>query len=480
MQELPKIVLDRLREDRLREDGVAEAHPEADLLTAFVEHSLADSERARVFEHLARCSDCRDIVTLALPPTETVAITTSSARFRNRWFNWPVLRWGVVAAGIIAVASIGMVQYRQRTLKSETKSEALAPTLTARNETVATAQPFQPSPKSFEPQAVLPQMTGRQMQVRKNALPNPQNKLSVGNSAGSKSVGSTSAVPRSYPMPGGALGGAVGGVAGSGFAAAKGVTAASAARTSPPRTGPQFAVPPSSQMVEVQTAEAATVATAQSRISDQLIQNQQNQQNQKELRSQKRPATNSDVVKAKAPTSLEAAPGGASANTPDPSIFSSIQTSSAMVSASPSWTISSSGVLQRSFNAGNTWEDVNVNSVAEAMASTGNLAGADEKAKANDRSDKKVRKDIAQPGMVFRAVTALGSEVWAGGSGAILYHSIDSGAHWVRVVPSSASTVLTGDITGIEFSDPQHGRIATSYGAVWITADDGQTWSLEP
>ncbi|HZW96254.1 MAG TPA: YCF48-related protein [Candidatus Eremiobacteraceae bacterium] len=467
MQELPKIVLDRLREDRLRLDGVAEAHPEADLLTAFVEHSLADAERARVLEHLARCTDCREIVTLALPATDAVAITTSSAPVRNRWFNWPALRWGVVAAGIIAVASIGMVQYRQRTLKSET----LAPTLTARNETVTTAQRFQPSPGSFEHQTILPQITGRQVQVRKKASPNPQNKLSDG-----ESVGSVSAVPKSYPMPGGALpgravGGPIGGVAGSGFAPAKGVTAASAARTSPPRTGPQFAVPPSSQVVDDQNADAATVATAQSRISDQLI------QNQKELRSQNRPAAKSDVVKAKAPTSLEATPGGASAHTLEPSIISSLETSSAVVSASPSWTISSSGVLRRSFDAGNTWEDVNVNSVAEASASKGNLAGADEKAKVNE---KKVRKEIAQPSMVFRAVTALDSEVWAGGSGAVLYHSTDSGAHWVRVLPSLASTVLTGDITVIEFSDPQHGRIATSYGEVWITADNGQTWSLQP
>jgi photosynthesis system II assembly factor YCF48-like protein len=419
MQELPKIVLDRLSEDRLREDGVAEAHPEADTLTALVEHSLADSERSRVLEHIARCTDCREIVTLALPATETVAIATTSARVRDRWFNWPVLGWGAVAVGIIAVASIGMLQHWQRTLNTET-----LPTLAARNEMVGTAQNSQPSPGSFEHQAVLPQMAGRQVQVRKRVSPNPEKK----------------------------------------------VTAASAARTSPPRTGPQFVVPPSSQMVEAQTAEAATVATAQSRISDQLIQKQK--------------ATNSDVVKAKAPTSLEATSGGVSAQTLEPSNISSLQTTSAVVSASPSWTISSSGVLRRSFDAGNTWEDVNVNRVADAGASKGSLAGADEKAadeKANGNdNEKKVRNEIGRPSMVFRAVTALGSEVWAGGARAILYHSTDSGTHWVRVLPSSASTVLTGDITVIEFSDPQHGSVVTSYGEVWITADSGQTWTLQP
>jgi photosystem II stability/assembly factor-like uncharacterized protein len=76
----------------------------------------------------------------------------------------------------------------------------------------------------------------------------------------------------------------------------------------------------------------------------------------------------------------------------------------------------------------------------------------------------------------FRALAAFGTEVWAGGSAAMLYHSDDAGAHWTRVLPSLSGATLTGDITGIEFSSPQHGRIATSNGEVWITSDAGQTW----
>ena len=44
------------------------------------------------------------------------------------------------------------------------------------------------------------------------------------------------------------------------------------------------------------------------------------------------------------------------------------------------------------------------------------------------------------------------------------------------MVPSESEVALTGDITSVEFSDPQHGKIATSAGEVWITADDGKTW----
>ena len=58
----------------------------------------------------------------------------------------------------------------------------------------------------------------------------------------------------------------------------------------------------------------------------------------------------------------------------------------------------------------------------------------------------------------------------------MLFHSLDSGSHWTRVVPLESNGSLTGDIVGIEFLDPQHGTVATSAGEVWLTSDDGQVW----
>src|SRR5260370_41557667 len=94
MQDVPKIVVNRLQ------SPTAESHPDADLLTAFAEHSLAGRERARVVEHLARCGDCREIVALALPATEAVAACRSGSAVRTCWVSLPVLRWGVVAGGM--------------------------------------------------------------------------------------------------------------------------------------------------------------------------------------------------------------------------------------------------------------------------------------------------------------------------------------------------------------------------------------------
>ena len=170
MQDVPKIVLKRLQESA----GVAgvtaseNVHPDADLLTAFAEQSLDGSERARVTEHLARCGDCREVVAFALPASEAVAVTVSTSAARSRWLSWPVLRWSVVAAGLFAVTSFGVLQYKQ----GQVKSKALGSVITARNEAPATAaQSLSPSPNAEpESRVTLPQIEDRrQTEIRKNA-----------------------------------------------------------------------------------------------------------------------------------------------------------------------------------------------------------------------------------------------------------------------------------------------------------------------
>jgi hypothetical protein len=52
---------------RLAKMPVAGPHPDAGLLTAFAERSLAGHERESVLAHLAGCAECREVVTLAAP-----------------------------------------------------------------------------------------------------------------------------------------------------------------------------------------------------------------------------------------------------------------------------------------------------------------------------------------------------------------------------------------------------------------------------
>lgn len=106
------------------------------------------------------------------------------------------------------------------------------------------------------------------------------------------------------------------------------------------------------------------------------------------------------------------------------------------------WSLSPAGMVQRSSDNGQSWQPVAVKENA-----------------------------------TFRAISAFGPEVWAGGTGGALYHSTDSGLHWTQVLPSTAGEKLQSDITQIQFTDPQHLIVTTSDSQVWITADGGQTWS---
>ena len=110
MESLPKFVVKRLQ------SPVADSHPDADLLTAFAEHSLAGAERDDLVEHLARCGDCREVVSLTLAPQLDVQLASHSSQ---NWFRWPLLRgsawhWTAVAAGVVLIASIGVMQFRRQ------------------------------------------------------------------------------------------------------------------------------------------------------------------------------------------------------------------------------------------------------------------------------------------------------------------------------------------------------------------------------
>jgi photosystem II stability/assembly factor-like uncharacterized protein len=97
----------------------------------------------------------------------------------------------------------------------------------------------------------------------------------------------------------------------------------------------------------------------------------------------------------------------------------------------------------------------------------------------NQRKQNQDAKTALNSTPAFRAVAATGPEVWAGGAGGILYHTSDAGNLWTRVVPAAGGAVLTGDILGIQFTDPQQGEISTSTGELWSTSDYGQTWKKQ-
>src|SRR5581483_2456898 len=110
---------------------------------------------------------------------------------------------------------------------------------------------------------------------------------------------------------------------------------------------------------------------------------------------------------------------------------------------SPTQWMVSNGTVQRSIDAGRTWQTASPVS-----------------------------------GVSFRTVAAVGSHVWAGGAAGALYHSTDGGQHWAAIHPATNGASLTADITGIQFADAQHVTV-TAAAEQWSTSDGGQTWQKQ-
>jgi hypothetical protein len=369
MQDVPKIVRARLQQTM---PLTVESHPDADLLTAFAEQAVAGEERERMLRHLALCGDCRDIVALALPATEALTVATLEGATRTGWLRWPVLRWSFVAAGIILVSSVGILQYQQR----HAEKMGVATTLAPHNQVDDITSPRIPS--------------SAQTPVSRSTSPS----VEIGK---------------------------------------------------PMETGSKTATHPRSAFVAKQRDRSANSGSVAGGNGD-------SQENEATPQLEAQASAEQFEAVAKAKSAVTQAPSATMA--PAPMLRANPKLMHAQTAAL--WTVSSTGALQRSLDAGRTWQDVNVT--------------------VDDSTKSK-----AVP-TIFRtiSVSADASEVWVGGSDAALYHTIDGGKRWTRVVPSSASAIFTGGIVDIQFSNPQNGTVTTATSEIWTTTDAGQTWRKQP
>jgi photosystem II stability/assembly factor-like uncharacterized protein len=123
---------------------------------------------------------------------------------------------------------------------------------------------------------------------------------------------------------------------------------------------------------------------------------------------------------------------------------------------------------------------------AEARAKTIEMKGSQAAALWSVTSEGKVQRSVdagrsftaiaVAPQVVFRAVAALGSDVWAGGTGGRLYHSSDAGATWEPVSIQQNGAALRETIIAVELNDAQHLTLTTESGAHWASDDGGRHW----
>lgn len=442
MPDIPKIVRERLKAASVTE------HPDANLLSAFAENTLSGRERSTVCDHLSQCADCRDVVALALPATE--ALQTAPARQRRSWLTWPALRWGLVTAGVVAIASFGIVRYQhenrvqtasRKTAVIEAKNEAPSGPAVSANTDNSTRQQV-PSPNA-------PQTAGRDRKPEHAAVAESKRTLLTNTTIGGP-VPTQAA--RSLPH----------------MQAPASVSPAFVKRQDAPSK--DLRLPAANQTVEVSGAEVQ-VETAQ------------NQPPASPAYDSSEPAV-AKSKPAEAPQTGYAKTAAAAAPAPSSGTLVANQVGQARLRVLPPsalaparWTISSAGALQRSFDQGQSWQDINV---VASTASSDNLLDAQATAEvASTPADKQTLKKSAASPLTFRAVTSNGPDVWAGASQGMLFHSGDNGTHWTRVLPATAGVALSGDIVSLDFPDAQHGRVTTSTPEVWTTADGGHTWQKQ-
>jgi Photosynthesis system II assembly factor YCF48 len=479
MQDVPKIVA-----SRIRAAVPLVNHPDADALTAVSEQSLPERERVIVLEHLALCRDCREIVALALPATETTQAIVRPAS--TRWLSWPVLRWGFVAVGIFAIASLGVMQYRNHSGHSPMVKFAPpeASVKEARNE----VPPPSAAPESATDQekAKIPAAPVAGSAPADNAKSTPNasgefdrleafGKLQAAQSLDKKAAtGKAFAGPSQLPHgPRVQYQNALNQNALNNQANSNSVQSNNS-RGQASSAAPFPKEPPNAWMSADAAAPATQTVEVQAQNAQVGVQGRNPQALQLETKSLPLEPTEGGqghtVERAKDAAVVLGGPTKVPMPTaPAPSVFTGT-----LSPPNASWTIASGG-LQRSLDQGKTWQNVDVN--APPAAAVNYALAAARASTAEAKRDKDLKQEAVPP--VFRAVAANGPDVWAGGSSGLLYHSIDSGAHWTRIAPSSGGSVLGGDVVSLDFPDAQHGKVTTSTSEVWVTSDSGQTWQRQ-
>jgi hypothetical protein len=439
MEQLPKIV-----QQRLQATAKTGVHPDPDLLTAFVEKSLNERERAQVLQHLGQCAGCRNVISLAMPQVDPAPSTIPA---RTRWLTWPVLRWGALAACVVVVSAVLTLHYEQRPEMAPAVAGKLSAPTAPSNlmvQSEASNVPHEklaakiPPPSPFQPDRDFAGKLAKQREgtaTRSAAAASTFDRLTPNEQTipGLKANSSMNQQVANNRQADANL-----------FKSANkpfqvtGQLADSAPAASPAPKTPEASARNDNNLARG-VSEAVTVQGESAPLPSVA-----HSAERKAKDESRRTETGAGATAAmssgdrKADTASAEIAGGAYAGRVRAKALP------AKIPATSRWTLSPGGAVQRSLDSGKTWQTIAV---------AGNV--------------------------VFRAIAANDSDVWAGGSAGALYHSADAGQHWTQVNVFLDGNPLTADIIRVEFSDSQHGRLVTSNDETWATGDGGASWHSE-
>ncbi len=419
-QEIPKPA-----RDLLAKQTPPDPHPSPELLNGYVEQSLADNERNRVTNHLAACSECREVVFLASAaaeeelsqtlvaaaaaqqnfdphsapvaqmPTMSGGRVASEKALRPKWMWWkwaaPAIALVVVAAGLLIERERIMAIFRPAStetvaMKNESAAPPSAPSLPApssepSSEVASNAAPAAPQ--------VNPSQGTQQSYARERAQTARQEAMRQG--ALQAEMASNLEKPRANP------------------------SAESQAQMEARQAAPASVPPGQKSNTEAAatppvSADAGQLATALGRASK-----------QQSLLTSGFAATNQ-------------------AGSTESKIVGATQR---VMTNRAQWRVTSDGYLEHALGPDN-WTRV-----------------------------------LGDQAVFFHVVATVGSNIWAGGSAGALFRSSDGGQHWGKVALNSAGQPENGAVTAIHFDNVQQGSITTDSGVTLATSDGGQTWTKQ-
>ncbi|MBZ5510235.1 MAG: zf-HC2 domain-containing protein [Acidobacteriia bacterium] len=440
MKDVPKFVRQRMVQP------VGGDHPEANLLAAFAEGGLTGREREQVLSHLGKCATCRETLAVAIP--EVSAVQPAAAPSGTRWLRWPMLRWAGVGAAVVVVAAAVVIQSSRRSAEVQRPSlaaPAAKPEQAKEPAKPAVANEVAPVLADRTPRKEV--VAERDMRAKAESRTDKKKDAAAGQFANSNSApapalanklaeinepvqlqAATGSYAAAQPARVQQRGSTVAGAGAAGAVAMEQKQQQQAAAPAPSASQTVEVVP---DAAAVQQADVAAVQKAKSQDNE---------------RVQFGRVSGSAAPRAAEARTKAGAPSGVArdAIAPSTATVTGGPLMKAAISIPPHWRLSSEGALERSTDAGRTWQLVRV---------------------------------AATP-TILRSFSSLGRDIWAGGSGGALYRSADYGRTWARVTVKAGDRVLDSDIVRVEFTDAQHGALMTVSGETWMTSDAGLTWSV--
>ena len=420
MSEVPKIV-----RERLRPSGPGGAHPDANLLAAFAERSLAPAERTGVLDHLALCGECREVLAVSVSPMENVPQAVApqpaiparesaaeKAVGRQMWVNWGRVAWAGLAAGVVVAVGVLVMHPEKKGVDQALQKSSVTPA-----SPVVAKDKSSPAPAfgiattaenrvAVSPPAVRPE---REKRLAKTPAPLPAPLKDQALAQGTLTAFAAKKdekVERDFLQAAGR--------AGSTSEAVEVSAGGGAAQVEPAQTADAMV---SNEAAPVVRAKAARALDAPA------------------------PPEKGVAAEAKQEGAVKeepaAAPGASAGMLPGPEAY---KVEGRLISQFPAqWAIRGDEV-QQSLDAGAHW------------------------------------KTVFQPHRPLLCVAAGNVDVWVGGKAGDLFHSANSGVTWNQVHPSVHDQTLTDDITHIDVSGPTQVTFFTSKNESWSTTDGGKTW----